>query len=309
MEKWCEEFHQLPDFFTGFPRGRGAQDNIATILADIYSAFAQSHHMVACFLDIKSAYDNVSMDILKNILICKSLPSPLINCLMSLCSERSISVAGPNRITRKSFIGLPQESPLSPLLCNLFISDIDGTLVDGVDMLVYADDIVIYGSGANIYNLVTKVERCLKNLLSFLKNKNLSLSMEETRCVLFSRSSPVYVPPIILEGRELEWVGEIRFLGVWLDSKLAWKRQLENTQKACEKEINMLRAISGIDWGSDPLTMLMFYKSFIRPRLEYAGFIYSFCAKFKIQSLERIQNKALRIALGILRTCPIDSQY
>lgn len=102
---------------------------------------------------------------------------------------------------------------------------------------------------------------------------------------------------------------EIRFLGVWLDSKLSWNRQLAQTLKSTEKGINILRAISSIDWGSDPATILIFYKSFIRPRLEYAGFIFSFCAKYKILALDRVQNKAIRIALGMIRTSPINSLY
>lgn len=54
-----------------------------------------------------------------------------------------------------------------------------------------------------------------------------------------------------LYGQPLEHVKVIRCLGVWPDEKLTWKVYLEKNKGTCKKVINIVRCLSGQEWGVD----------------------------------------------------------
>lgn len=55
-----------------------------------------------------------------------------------------------------------------------------------------------------------------------------------------------------------------------------------------------------------PKTLLILFKSLIRSRIEYGGFLISPCSKDTFAKLERIQNKALRSIMGYRKSTPIN---
>lgn len=68
----------------------------------------------------------------------------------------------------------------------------------------------------------------------------------------------------------------------------------------------ILRRLSGVWWGSDPNIIIMLYKSLIRSKLEYGGFLIFSCKGALFYELQKIQNKCFRIALGYQNTTPIN---
>ncbi|XP_043229806.1 uncharacterized protein LOC122385530 [Amphibalanus amphitrite] len=70
-----------------------------------------------------------------------------------------------------------------------------------------------------------------------------------------------------------------------------------------------MRCIAGREWGADRRTLLRLYTSLIRPILDYNGFLYDDIATKKIDSLQVIQNTALRIITGAMKTSNIDNLH
>lgn len=68
LERFVESRSILPTSFSGFRKGRGTNDNICALLAKIHETLSRNHTMLLCFIDIKSAFDNVSPTILRNTL-------------------------------------------------------------------------------------------------------------------------------------------------------------------------------------------------------------------------------------------------
>ena len=65
---WLEKCTKLPDTQFGFRRNKGTRDALALLHAEILSTFSRKQNMLALFVDIKGAFNNVRIEIL-----CKKL--------------------------------------------------------------------------------------------------------------------------------------------------------------------------------------------------------------------------------------------
>jgi len=110
--------------------GKSTTSAIQRILNPIYNAFmhhsTRNKELRATYLglDMKGAYDHVRVDKLTNILIAKGIPDWLINFVISFMSDRITRIDIPGGSSEDFFVGcgIPQGSPLSPVLFLLFAS-------------------------------------------------------------------------------------------------------------------------------------------------------------------------------------------
>jgi hypothetical protein len=66
---------------------------------------------------------------------------------------------------------------------------------------------------------------------------------------------------------------------------------------------------SHTDWGADSTTLLRLYHCLVRSKLDYGCIVYGSARDSHLQSLDRVQNAALRVCLGAFRTTPISSLH
>ena len=62
------------------------------------------------------------------------------------------------------------------------------------------------------------------------------------------------------------------------------------------RRINLLKLLSGTDWGCNPKTIMRIYKTYVRPVLEYVAIVMLSAAQVHLEKLQKVQNKAFRIA-------------
>ena len=126
--------------------------------------------------------------------------------------------------------GVPQGSILSPLLFNLFINDIVSLKVDNVTL--YADDAVFCLTDDNFYGCIARVNEFIYHLTKWLNMIQLIPNTDKTVVMLFSNSTENNLPNIFFRGNELQWVDEIKYLGLYLDRKLLFSTHIN---KVCSK--------------------------------------------------------------------------
>lgn len=97
--------------------------------------------------------------------------------------------------------------------------------------MAYADDVVILSSGKFIETVSERMQIAIRILEKWVKGCDLSVNPTKTEVVLFTRRRriPEYRLPI-LGGSRLILTGEVKYLGVILDSKLTWKRNIEERE-------------------------------------------------------------------------------
>ena len=77
----------------------------------------------------------------------------------------------------------------------------------------------------------------------------------------------------------------------------------------CQKALQLLRVVAHTDWGADKSTLLKLYRSLVRSKLDYGCFIYESARKSYLRCIDSIHHLGLRLALGALRTYPVESLY
>jgi len=104
-------------------------------------------------------------------------------------------------------------------------------------------------------------------------------------------------------------VTELKFLGLSFDKKLTFNKHIKFLKDRCMKALNLLRVVAHKDWGADCAALLKLYRSHVRTKLDYGCVVYGSARKSVLQSLDRVQNAALRFCLGAFRTSPVASLH
>lgn len=89
-----------------------------------------------------------------------------------------------------------------------------------------------------------------------------------------------------------------KFLGVIFDRRLSWKAHIDYTITKCRRRLCLLRAVSGLKWGTSKKSLPMLYRALIRPILEYGDIAIIDASKTDKERLQKIQSEALRICCG-----------
>jgi hypothetical protein len=112
-----------------------------------------------------------------------------------------------------------------------------------------------------------------------------------------------------MAGQAIRCVETHKFLGLHLDSSLTFKHHITDLKRRCHKTLDIFKKLSHTSWGSDTKTTLRLYTMLLKPRLEYGLEAYSSAAPTYVNSLDEIQNSALRLATGAFRSSPITSLH
>ncbi|GFW15110.1 hypothetical protein TNCV_172571 [Trichonephila clavipes] len=99
---------------------------------------------------------------------------------------------------------------------------------------------------------------------------------------------------------------EGRSLGYTLDQEITSNKHIEGQVIKTRKRLNVLKFISGRDWGVEASTLRTTFISLIRPVLEFGIPIYSCASDTNLNKLERVQLCAARIITGLRHSCQID---
>ena len=83
--------------------------------------------------------------------------------------------------------------------------------------------------------------------------KGLKISALKTQMIIFYRNRGIEIPkPIKLHGIEFEFANTIKYLGVYLDSKLNWNMHIHKTVENCTNILFAGRKMIGTNWDLDP---------------------------------------------------------
>ena len=155
------------DHSHGFRPGRSAHDAVYRI-----REYIQEGYRVAVDMDLSRFFDTVNHDVLTN-RVARKIRDKSVLRLIGKYLRAGVMVNGRLQKTRK---GVPQGGPLSPLLANILLDDLDKELeCRGHRFVRYADDFIILVKSQRAgERVMTSVQRFLKRKLRLRINKDKS---------------------------------------------------------------------------------------------------------------------------------------
>ena len=276
-------------------------------------------------LDLSGAFDRVSHPRLIHILKSLGFPAPLVNWIQSFLRDRQNTLilgtqTGPTFQSQEA--GIPQGSPISPILFLLFSRELveivnSGTRATG---LGYVDDTNILAFGdsteANCRALEAIHQKCqdwaLRHRALFAPEKYelIHLSRNPRR---FNMGASLALGPITCSPKP-----DIRILGVQIDTKLCWAPHIKITQEKALAKLGAITALGQSTWGAYFRTARLVYNSAVRAALTYGAAAWAPYSPIisgpapksaKPPSwigtpLDKIQKKALQHTLGAFKATP-----
>lgn len=284
---------------SGFRRNRGTMDNIVRLENSVQSALNNKGYAMAVTLDLEKAYDMIWIKGLIYKLKKLGIRGNMLKWITSFLVDRTaqVSLNGTRSELFSCLNGTPQGSVISPLLFLILINDIAKKRRSCMSGM-YADDIFIWQKHRNIHFLKKKVENDTKDVIVELRLWGFLVSAAKTGAIVFSKRNIPENLSITVDGESIQVQKSIKILGMTLDSRLNWCKQIDDVVSKCSKVLNLLRLISGTKWGAHAKPMLQIYQALIRSKLDYGGELIESASITTKKKLDKIQAQALRIVVG-----------
>ena len=189
--------------------------------------------------------------------------------------------------------GIPQGSCLGPTLFIFYINDVFDRIEGNVNMMMLADDCVLYKNNVCCDNILECLQRGLDSYVQWGRENNMYLNTSKTKSMLIcSRNQYNLCLPISTLGKNIQFVNTFNYLGVTKDAQLTFTPYYNLVKRRMENKIFVL---SKIRKYIDNRTAVLIYKQAILPLVEYAGFVLGSCTIGQRYDLQVLQNNALRL--------------
>jgi hypothetical protein len=277
----------------GFREKHSTALALALLSDKINESFSENKFTIGVFLDFSKAFDTVDHSILLQKLEHYGIRGLALSWFKSYLSNRYqfVHFDGTSSTREKVCCGVPQGSVLGPLLFLLYINDLC-MVSDKLFSILFADDSNMFLTGTNLDDMFNIMNQELAKILSWLNANKLSLNIEKSNYIIFSRKNINTSNAIYINGKEVEKVVYTKFLGVLIDTKLSWKFHINYIKKKMAKGIGILcKAKRRLE--SDSLKTL--YYSFIYPYITYCVEVWGCIYKSNLQPIISMQKKVVKI--------------
>ena len=140
--------------------------------------------------------------------------------------------------------GVPQGSVLGPLLFLLYIADLPGLLQN--ELVGYADDSTLLcriPHPCDRSSVAASLTDDLALINDWCCRWDMLVNPSKTRGMFIFRSRTVepLFPDLVIDGSVVEMVSELKLLGVILDTKLMFEKQVKSIAGSASRRVGILR--------------------------------------------------------------------
>jgi ribonuclease HI len=313
---YAVETHQtLPPNHMGGRRGMGTEHAIHRLIQKVHEAWGKQRPEVTSLLllDVSGAFDHVSHERLLHNLKKRRLDGRTVAMIASLLKGRSTMIQLPDFTAESTPVntGIPQGSPLSPILYlyyNADLAEVTNREENSCHSTAYIDDIGIQATGLTTEETCQKLAAAHEKCIDWARKHAAKFAPQKYELIHFTRAITRHdkTQALMLQNdTSVQPNNRVRYLGVLLDSKLQWRPQLEKIKMMAAKSIAALSCLAGSTWGTGLLDLRRLYKTTIMPQLLYGSSAWLAPSrkgnKHIREALEAIQGKALKVVTGAYR--------
>ena len=258
------------------------------------------------FMDVKGAYDHVAKHRLLQIFQQLGLPLNLISWVSTFLSQRQLRLAFDGQIQdfAPNRSGVPQGSPISPILFLIYIRDLFKST--SIKWISYADDISITAANKSIKQNVKTLQREAAKLIQLSKDCNIAFDLEKTELLHWewnktSRKETLTLP----NGDVLQPLPLVKWLGIYFDANLNFKHHISVKIAKARNAFFRMARLASIEKGLTPFALRQLYIACVTSIADYGAIIWWNNQLNFVQQLQSLQTLAMRKILGVFKTAPI----
>lgn len=280
---------------------------ITILLKDTYNNINQNHYTKLCFIDLKKAFDTVSHNILFKKLESVGVTGNELKWFRVYLRERTQKVKANGLMSGEECVrcGVPQGSTLGPLLFLIYVNDLTEYLDNKA--LLFADDTVLYASGSSEEIATNKLQKDIDRLLIWLRDSQLTINTVKSKGMCIppklgrtriteGKNSSGHKNILYMGDCQLENVEVYKYLGVYLDNKLEFKYHINSLIKRIAHKLYILYRIRRKITQKAAMDIV---KMMIIPIMDIGDVFYSSASKLMLNKLRVLQNRVIRLALGL----------
>ena len=242
---FAERYSIISDCQFGFQKGRDINQAVIKLTSVITKAYHDKMYSVCFFLDLRKAFDTVDHNILLNKLAHNGFRGSSNNYLKSYLEGRMQYLQVNNYRSDKLMLskGVPQGSIIGPLFFFIYINDI----VDAVDaeVILFADDAAFIITAPTLELMYARIKNLFKDLMRYLTFNKLVPNLNKSKLMYFtSRPVPNHLEDINFGTEKIEWVSEMKYLGVILSSKMTFQSHIDKVTGQLSRYIGVFSQLT-----------------------------------------------------------------
>lgn len=293
----------IPIYQFGFKEKHSTILPVTILTSNVQAAKLKGQHSATVFLDISKAFDSVWHNGLLYKLWRLGCPRHLLYLTKNYLINRKLQVKVGQSIshTFEPAQGVPQGSPLSPFLYNIFCFDLYSyfqpqlNYIDNKSyILQFADDTALITHEKTLRRTIQALQQLIENTEKWFKLWRLTVNPQKSHFLIFNHKIKPSSPCIVVSNHPIKPENWAKYLGITIDKKLNFNLHSRTVKNKCIARAKHFRNLTYKRQGISTWTACHIYQSICRPLLEYCHPIYINCRQPALNNIETAERNSLR---------------
>ena len=238
----CQETRQRPQAQGDTPckSQKGRWENAAAFAYEVYEGFQKKKQTMAVAFNLDYTYNRVQFKLLMNLFMQYGINLTLTQWTAVVLLERTVAMQLGNwsSVPHQLTMGLPQGSPLLPVLFNVYTKDLADLNQNGPSKILrLADDELIYKTSRDSQGAAKAVQHQLDSEFLWCHDNGSVINPNKAQtlwCTLDNRAAGKPMPVVTFDGAVVKQTSHMSYLGVHFDRMLIYRKHLETTALKCK---------------------------------------------------------------------------
>jgi ribonuclease HI len=234
----------------------------------------------------------------------RGIPEGLLRWLEPFCSERTANIQINGQLSEVQSLpqaGLPQGSPLSPILFLFFNADLVQRQIDSQGGAVaFVDDFTAWVTGSTAQSNREGIEAIINEALDWERRSGATFEAEKTAIIHFApKTCKSDHDPFTIKGQTVVPQDHVKILGLLMDTRLKYKEHIARAASKGLEAAMELRRLRGLT----PASARQLFTSTVAPVVDYASNVWMHACKDKAMGpINRVQRVGAQAIVGTFLT-------
>ena len=289
-----DSYNLLKHYQHGFRQKHSTESQLIVTMEEIARALDDRSQIDMLILDFSKAFDTVPHQRLLQKIDYYGIRSKTKGWIRTWLTTRNqrVVVDGEASETVHVESGVPQGTVLGPLMFLLYINDIGDDITSSIKL--FADDCLLFRTIKSIDD--TKIlQDDLSKLGLWTSKWQMMFNAKKCYTMRLHRKKEPIIQNYTMGDDVLTTVSSQAYLGVEIHEKLSWKPHIKAMTSRANKTLAFIRRNL---WQCSSSVKQQAYTALVRSQLEYGASIWDPYRQNQIDSIEKIQRRAVRFICG-----------